>query len=127
MDNLTGIWYNPDTDGSGLSIHDTENALVVYWYGYLNGMHGEDDGQIWMIGQPEDPEQRYKLTFRRPAGTWMGDEYTLGDPVAYGDLVMEEGVLMLDYKLVALGPCAPVMPSPVWSGCNGRWELRRLV
>ena len=128
MPNLTGIWYNPYLDGSGMSIHDTEDAFVAYWYTYAKGLPTEKDhGQIWMIGQPEDPRQRYHLSFYRPEGRWMGEKYKLGDPVAYGHFVMDGDVLTLDYRLVGLGPCLPVNFSPVWGGCNWVWNLKRLV
>lgn len=123
---LTGCWYNPNQDGSGLVIDDAPETRVVYWYTYANGLPGAGKGQIWMIGQPEG-DDRNSLTFYRPGGDWLGKDYVPGEPVAYMTLSMDADTLVCDYRLIRLGPCRPVNVSPVWRGCGGRLYLQRLT
>jgi hypothetical protein len=129
MENLTGAWFDPEIDGSGLAILDAPEGRVVYLYSYADGLPEMGEGQLWMIGQPEDPLNPNMLTFFKPSGSWMGQTYTLGDPVMYADLVLEDdGTLKLIYRIRNMGRCKPVMPGPLPPECRETiWTLQRLT
>ena len=124
---LTGCWYDPAIDGSGLIIDDAPEARVVYWYSYADGFPMlRDPGQMWLVGSTADADRK-QITLYKPKGQWMGATYELGDAVATIELEVESGLLLVNYRFINLGPCKPVMVSPVWGGCGGTLKLQRLT
>lgn len=124
---LTGCWFNPAIDGSGLVIDDAPETRVVYWYGYLDDLPEAGTGQMWFIGQPRG-DNRDELVFYRPEGSWMGATYKLGQPVAFGELSRDGDLLVLEYRLQRIGRCEPVMPGPYPPECRrNTWALERLT
>jgi hypothetical protein len=129
MKDLTGCWFDPAIDGSGLVIDDAPETRVVYLYTYAEGLPGDEKGgQLWLIGQPEDKTRPDHLSFYRPEGTYLGKTYKLGAPVAYGSFEMDGDRLVFEFRLTNLGRCKPVMPGPHPPECRPtKWILQRLT
>lgn len=124
--NLTGSWYDPNTNGSGLVIDDFETGCIVYWYSYTTGFSNLKEGQMWLLGQQVTG---YSFELFRPTGRWGTDAgFNVGEPV--GELILtpqENGTLHGKYRFFRLATCQRVMVSPTWSGCAGSFDLQRLT
>lgn len=55
---MSGMWYNPATSGSGITLLVDANTQVITWYTYFN------DHVYWLIGQglPTDTQIPMALT-----------------------------------------------------------------
>lgn len=128
MNNLSGIWFNPSHEGTGFTIADWKDGLILYWFSYADGFPMlSERGQMWLMCQAQDNASRENFLMYKPSGNWMGGNHTLGDPVGRLSLVeLENGNLEVTYRFTKLGPCAQVMVSPVWQGCGGKFEIQRL-
>lgn len=128
MSNLSGVWFNPEHEGTGFVIADWGDGLVLYWFNYATKFPQiKGEKQLWFLCQAKDNASRKDFSIYKPKGEWMGNNHELGSPV--GQLILKEkgDKLEVNYSFNNLGPCKPVMFSPVWGGCGGKITLTRLT
>lgn len=126
--NLSGVWYNPEHDGSGFLIFDWGDGILLYWFSYaVNFPTLKGEEQLWFLCQPVSSGSRKNFNIYKPKGEWMGKTYEVGLPVGQLVLTEKEDQLEVHYNFNNFGPCKPVMVSPVWWGCGGTIALTRLT
>lgn len=129
MENLSGIWYNRQMNGTGFAILDFKDGIVLYWYNYSDGFPFLDaGGQMWFICQQKEGSRNEFLVYR-PEGSWQSAsrDYELGEPVGELTLTEDGDRLLVAYRFTNLGPCKPVMVSPRWHGCSSEFAIERLT
>lgn len=124
--NLSGSWYNPETNGAGFVIDDFNTGIILYWYNYSGGFSTLKDGQMWFLCTPH-PDSRTDFHIYRPSGRWNGEGFNLGDPIGVLSLEPEGDGLKVAYTFTNLATCQPVMVSPVYGGCSGEFLIERLT
>lgn len=118
-----GLWYEPDRDGHGISITQSEGGFAVIWYLY------RDDGQPTFLIADPCPEFPCVSALYEPSARFMGGDLELGEPV--GDIEIGTGEpLVVRYDLREWRPetCLGISPGGVlFRECGGRLDLVRLA
>lgn len=127
--NDTGAWFDPEQDGHGITLVETPNGDVFWWYAY-----DAELGQVWFISSVEQGEDF--VVYRPRARTFpTAEDFEVGEAVGTVRLDRRvNGTIRMTWDLLEAKTCTeiygPTPPGPLDPRCrdeNGGFDSDALI
>jgi hypothetical protein len=118
---LSGSWFNPERSGEGMDINITEDVVVAYWFGHL-------DGTAWFVAVGPNDGAKVQLDIYQTLEG--GDEKIIEDKIGEMQISHDE-FMLIDYQLHLdlrqLGAENIAIPWCLSQFCSGSWQYSSLL
>lgn len=94
--NDSGVWFDPEQDGHGITLHQWEDNRLFYWY-----THHPVFGQTWLMSSVEQGDE---FVLYRPTASAFptAEDVTVGTEIGVATLVKaEDGTFVFVWDLLA--------------------------